>query len=296
MKHNTIRPSQDELTILEKRLAGHGSVSLGHEKSLNSIFKTHLASGGSRRRALIALSTGKRLGLPDTVRFPIATAVELLHQASLIHDDVQDQDRLRRGQHAVWQIAGTSTAICLGDDLIASAFEELASIPSPFDVHLPRLILMLSDGISAMAAGQTLDCQWMQETSITIEAYEKIVRHKSGPLLGLPVAMCSVLVGCTDSIVNKTLDAASSIGIAYQLADDLVDRNQDYGKRLNGYWVIAQQTEPDQDSETMLRERFIWHLDQARQTAEKLPTLCLIAIEELITALYSKYPSLQEAA
>ena len=296
MTHDTTRPSQDELTTLESRLAAYGAAAVGSEISLNATFQTHLASGGSRTRALLALSAGKRLGLPDSVRFPIATAVELLHQASLIHDDIQDQDTLRRGQHAVWQFAGTSAAICLGDDLIASAFEELALIPAPYHSHLARLIVMLSRGVSVMAAGQTLDCQWTRETPTTIEAYEQIVRHKSGPLLGLPIAMILAVADGTDHDVTQILAAASSIGVAYQLADDLLDRDEDHEERLNGYWVIARHAEPGQDPETLLRQRFEWHLDQARQIASKLPEVCILAFEALIAALHAKYPSLQQVA
>lgn len=296
MTQYATRPSQDERQQLETRLARYGAQAVGSETSLNQTFQTHLASGGSRTRALLALSAGECIGLPDTVRFPIATAIELLHQASLIHDDIQDQDAMRRGQHAVWQFAGTSAAICLGDDLIAAAFEELALIPEPYNVHLPRLVVMLSRGVSVMAAGQTLDCQWTQETPTTLDSYEQIVRHKSGPLLGLPVAMVLAVSDGTDHDVTQILAAASSIGVAYQLADDLLDRDEDQDERLNGYWVIARHAEPGADVEALLRERFEWHLEQARSIASRLPEVCVIAFEALIAALHAKYPSLQEVA
>jgi len=296
MTHDAKQPFQNELEILEARLAAYGAVAVGSEVSLNTVFQKHLASGGSRTRAQLALSAGQRLHLPDSVRFPIATAVELLHQASLIHDDIQDQDTLRRGQHAVWQFAGTSAAICLGDDLIAAAFEELALIPAPYNAHLARLIVMLSRGVSVMAAGQTLDCQWTKNTATSFDAYEQIVRHKSGPLLGLPVAMVLAVADGTDHDVTQILAAASSIGVAYQLADDLMDRDEDHEERLNGYWVIARHAEPGVDPEVLLRQRFDWHLERAREIASKLPEVCVVAFDALIDALHAKYPTLQKVA
>jgi geranylgeranyl diphosphate synthase type II len=296
MTHNATQPSRDELITLESRLAAYGAAAVGSETSLNTTFQTHLSSGGSRTRALLALSAGERLGLPDNVRFPIATAVELLHQASLIHDDIQDQDTMRRGHHAVWQFAGSSAAICLGDDLIASAFEELALIPAPYDTHLARLIVMMSRGVSVMAAGQTLDCQWTHTTPTSLDTYEQIVRHKSGPLLGLPIAMTLAVADGTDHEVTQILSAASSIGVAYQLADDLLDRDDDHDARLNGYWVIARHADAGDDIETLLRHRFDWHLEHARHIASKLPQVCIQAFEALIAALHAKYPSLQQVA
>lgn len=296
MNHDATRPFRNESDILEARLAAYGAAAVTSEASLNSIFRKHLASGGSRTRAQLALSAGQRLSLPDSVRFPIATAVELLHQASLIHDDIQDQDTLRRGQRAVWQFAGTASAICLGDDLIAAAFQELALIPAPYNAHLARLVVMLSRGVSVMAAGQTLDGQWIKGTATSIDAYEQIVRHKSGPLLGLPVAMVLAVADGTDHDVTQILAAASSIGVAYQLADDLMDRDEDNNERLNGYWVIAQYADSGIDPEILVRQRFDLHLEYAKQIASKLPEVCVLAFDSLITALHAKYPALQKVA
>ena len=169
---------QSDLAELEERLKQYGSKPIKEEISLNQLFIDHLASGGSRTRAVLALAAGHSQSLEKVSRLSIATSVELLHQASLIHDDVQDEDSTRRGQAAVWTVAGKSSAICLGDDLIGAAFEELAQLPPHQIHHLPRLVTMLSRGISVMAAGQTIDCQWTPESRISFEDYEQIVRHK----------------------------------------------------------------------------------------------------------------------
>lgn len=285
-----------DLQTVEQRLFNYGAKAVASEISLNQLFINHLTSGGSRTRASLALAAGQTLDLPAPAAIAVATAVELLHQASLIHDDLQDNDATRRGQAAVWRVAGSSSAICLGDDLIGGAFQELAMIPESHIHHLPRLVTMLSKGISVMAAGQTLDCQWSPESEIGIEEYEEIVRHKSGPLLGLPIALILVLAGGSDDEVTQILGGASSIGIAYQLADDLLDRDDDRGHRLNGYWVLSERLPHGADPEEMLRARFEYHLEHARHSVRNLPAYCPQAFDLLIDALYQKYPALREAA
>jgi len=287
---------QQDLRIMEQRLKVYGAKPIQAETSLNTLFKNHLSSGGSRTRAMLAVAAGRATNLPDEARFAIATSIELLHQASLIHDDIQDKDTLRRGQAAVWSIAGESSAICLGDELIGAAYEELSKLPVPYIQQLPRLIVMLSKGISLMAAGQTLDCQWTPATKISFHDYEMIVRHKSGPLLGLPIAMILALAGGTDEHIEQVLAGASSIGVAYQLADDLSDKVEDHNFRLNGYWVLAEEITDDSDPECELRKQFDWHLNNARECVQNLPPYCIQAFEVLIQALHQKYPSFRDAA
>ena len=287
---------QDDLIELEKKLRGYGSNSVRDEISLNQLFVDHLASGGSRTRAMLALAAGHSQTLDQAARLSIATSVELLHQASLIHDDVQDEDAMRRGKAAVWTVAGKASAICLGDDLIGAAFEELALLPKTHIHQLPRLVTMVSRGISVMAAGQTIDCQWTPNSHTTLGDYEQIVRHKSGPLLGLPIAMVLALTNGSDKQIMRVLAGASSIGVAYQLADDLCDQVEDYNQRLNGYWVLAQQITDGSDPEVALRQRFDWHLEHARENVKSLPRFCIDAFEVLIQALHTKYPTFRAAA
>lgn len=286
----------NDLKTLEEQLQQVGADPVINEVSLNQLFHMHLQSGGSRIRAILGLAAGSAAGLPDDARFPIAMSVELLHQASLVHDDIQDQDSIRRGQPAVWQRAGQPAAICLGDDLISCAFEQLASLPAEYLGNLPRLVQLLSRGIGTMAAGQALDCKWRPGVNTTLHEYEKIVRHKSGPLLGLPVAMVLVLSNGSDDEVSKVLQGASSIGMAYQLADDWLDREEDQGTRLNGYWVIRERGCDHLEAQRELKNLIEAHLDEAKQSVNGLPNYCVSAFNELNDALQQKYTALSAAA
>ena len=287
-----------DLKILEQRLCQYGSVAVQAETSLNQLFQNHLAAGGSRTRAILALAAGHAVNLPDEVRYILATSIELLHQASLIHDDIQDRDTLRRGQASVWTVAGESSAICLGDDLIGAAFQELAKLPHEYSQKLPDLINLLSAAISRMAAGQTLDCQWQMGSPMTFSQYEQIVQHKSGPLLGLPIAMVMTIKdqNAVAEDINRVMTGACCMSVAYQLADDLSDRFEDQGARLNGYWVLASQATEEINVEQALRQEFERQLLNARQCVCDLPSFCTEAFEVLIEALHQKYPSFRVAA
>ena len=119
---------------------------------------------------------------------------------------------------------------------------------------------------------------------------------KSGPLLGLPIAMVLALANGSDEQVIRVLAGASSIGVAYQLADDLCDQVEDYNQRLNGYWVLAEKITDSSDPEVALRQRFDWHLGHARRSVKSLPQFCIDAFEVLIQALHEKYPTFRAAA
>ena len=108
--------------------------------------------------------------------------------------------------------------------------------------------------------------------------------------------MTLLVNGGTDDQVTNILSGASSIGIAYQLADDLNDREDDYGQRLNGYWVIQENSGDQIDIESELRARFEWHLTNARESVANLSDVPAEAFEVLIEALHHKYPTFRKAA
>ena len=84
----------------------------------------HLGAGGARIRALVCLHAGQKLGLPDETSVVLATSCELLHNASLVQDDVFDQQTMRRGVQSAWKRFGDTVAICAGDLMLAGAFAE----------------------------------------------------------------------------------------------------------------------------------------------------------------------------
>ena len=115
----------------------------------------HLGAGGQRVRALLALDAGVTLGIPDVDAVTIAATVELLHNASLIHDDLQDRSAQRRGAPTVQSAFGAGIALCAGDLLLSGAYGVLAGYSAT--ASLPRLLALTHSATADAAQGQSAD-------------------------------------------------------------------------------------------------------------------------------------------
>ena len=180
----------------------------------------HLGSGGGRVRANLALGSAAAINLPPETTRAISAACELLHNASLVHDDLQDEDAWRRGQLAVWKKYGADTAICLGDMMVSAAYAAIASAPTE---SLAKLISHMHQRVSDVISGQHDD---LQAQYSTVERYNDVARMKSGPLLGLPVELC-LIAGNASEHVDAARRASDAIAIAYQTTDDISDVDRD---------------------------------------------------------------------
>lgn len=183
----------------------------------------HLTAGGSRVRARLALVTADALQLDHDTSVAISSACEILHNASLLHDDLQDGDATRRGTEAVWKKFGKNAAICTGDLFISAAYAALAFCTTP---KLSRLITHMHLNTEAVILGQQAD---LEAKDYTYDGYADIAKMKSGPLLGLPVELCLLAAGHEEA-VTIARRASYEIAIAYQVADDIHDMDSDMAK------------------------------------------------------------------
>ena len=182
--------------------------------------KYHLQTGGMRFRAALAVITGKLLKLDSSICLHVAACCELIHNASLVHDDLQDRDLLRRGKPTVWARFGEATAINLGDHFISSAFEILSN--APIDGTLKcNGIYELSKTIKQAVAGQTREIETRANIELKMFDYESTARAKTGSLISLPVKLILILSGKKN--FAEQLQSIYECGIAYQIQDDLSD-------------------------------------------------------------------------
>ncbi len=281
--------SKDELSKIETSLRAYGAGPLVNEISLSDALNYHLKSGGKRTRAKLALKCGKLANLSIESRNAIAVSCELLHQASLLHDDLMDSDKLRRSSEAIWSLYGMPTAVCLGDDLIASAFAEISKINFPDSIHLPTLIKQMHSAVSQTAAGQKLDCAWGENDLTTIEEYERIVSYKTGPLLSLPLELTMILKNEKTQMFKHLKKVTSAFGIAYQLLDDFEDRVADQFSQLNGYWVFMKITRNNDSSAKMLIDRYRWHKETIEKSLINLPNYCHETMTDFLSILGHKH-------
>ncbi len=180
----------------------------------------HLGTGGKRLRARLALAACEALGGRAEDAVDWAAAVELLHNASLIHDDIQDGDRTRRGQPALWAKYGAAQAINTGDLLLMLPFRALGRYPVEAQASLTQI---LAEYAESTVRGQIRELQLTASPSRGWSDYFEAVAGKTGTLFALPVRGAAELAGLMPTDASGVASVLSSIGVLYQLQDDLLD-------------------------------------------------------------------------
>ena len=232
----------------------------------------HLMSGGQRIRARLATHACSALALSAEDTVSIAAVAELVHNASLVHDDLQDRDRTRHGIDSVWVVFGDSVAICAGDLLLSAAYCAVGGIRR---THLlPTLISLVHSRVSDASIGQCTDLKKEQPQEITLEVYEHVAALKSGALLSLPIELALVAAGQSQAL-PAARKAANSFAIGYQIFDDLNDAEKDASRSnmqpaINALAVITA-TSLDGNPIAHARKLAIKHLGNAAEWSLLLP-------------------------
>lgn len=184
----------------------------------------HLRTPGLHVRSQIALHAADCLGVDAPSALALATCCELLHNASLIHDDLQDRDQLRRGVQAVWSLFGADVALCAGDLLLSGAYAALTDVTDV--AALPQLMAQTHLAVAQTICGQVSAALPPHQNSDGIAIYEAMAAAKSGPLLTLPFALVFSYCRRPDA-ADVAARAVRAFAIAYQIADDLEDIDAD---------------------------------------------------------------------
>jgi geranylgeranyl diphosphate synthase type I len=177
---------------------------------------------GKRLRPAVCLMTCEALGGEVRQALPLASALELVHNFSLVHDDVQDRDRRRHGRDTVWAIWGEAQAINAGDALLAVAHRALASAS---EAGMPAAAAVLAMGVLAertleMVEGQVMDIDFESRTDVTREEYLAMVSRKTGALFDAAFALGAIGAGAPQQSIEALGRCGRSLGIAFQVRDD----------------------------------------------------------------------------
>ncbi|ADJ28001.1 (2E,6E)-farnesyl diphosphate synthase [Nitrosococcus watsonii] len=201
-------------------------------KRLHEAMRYAVLGGGKRLRPLLTYSAGMAVGVAEAALDAPASAVELIHAYSLVHDDLpsMDNDDLRRGQPTCHKAFGETTALLAGDALQALAFRILAepasTIPAENQINMLKLLAEAA-GSRGMAGGQAIDLDSVG-IQLTLSEMETMHRLKTGALI-----RASVLLGawCQPAITQDTIEKldhfAQCIGLAFQIQDDVLDVESD---------------------------------------------------------------------
>jgi geranylgeranyl diphosphate synthase type I len=175
--------------------------------------------GGKGVRQALAVLSAEAVGAPSSVGVPGAVAVELVHNFSLIHDDVIDEDAERRHRSTVWALFGIGRAVIVGDALLALAQQVvLDTAPAAGGARAARCI---ADATAAMIAGQALDMAFESVPSV-VAGCLAMEAGKTGALLGCASAIGAVLAGASEATVASLDSYGMQLGLAFQAVDDLL--------------------------------------------------------------------------
>ena len=252
--------------------------------------------GGKRLRPFLVYATGQMFGVSLSTLDAPAAAVECIHAYSLMHDDLpaMDDDDLRRGLPTCHVKFGEANAILAGDALQTLAFSIISDAPMPEVADRDR-IAMISElaqasGIAGMCGGQALDLA-AEGLQVELEALEKIHRHKTGALIRAAVRLGALSAGDQGRNVLPILDKyAESIGLAFQVQDDILDVVGDtatLGKRQGADQQLGKSTYPALLGLEQAQNKARDLIENARQSlsllaAQSLDTSALEALADYI--------------
>ncbi|GIS61226.1 MAG: farnesyl-diphosphate synthase [Planctomycetaceae bacterium] len=196
-----------------------------------------LMAGGKRLRPILVLLAAEACGADPRDAMPAACAVEMVHTYSLIHDDLpaMDDDDLRRGQPTSHVAFGEAMAILAGDALLTRAFEILAAdLPDPVVAAECCRVLASAGGSDGMVGGQVADLAATNTSPESVDDPLQVLgdihRRKTGRLLAASLELGAVVAGAEKQVRESLLDYGQQVGLAFQVADDLLDVEGDINR------------------------------------------------------------------
>jgi geranylgeranyl diphosphate synthase type I len=199
-------------------------------EDLYDIQRQFLEGGGKRWRPTLSMLVHASLGGSAETVLPFAAGVELVHNFSLIHDDIEDGDRSRRGKPTLWVLHGEAKAINIGDNMLNKAYEATTNL---YDRGVSAektlwCIRILCKAAVILSEGQAMEMNFLERWDVTEEEYIEMVWRKTGVLVSSAVAGGAYLADAEDSIVEAMMDYGRLIGPAFQIIDDVLNLSGDY--------------------------------------------------------------------
>mmetsp|Transcript_15300 Transcript_15300/g.22520 ORF Transcript_15300/g.22520 Transcript_15300/m.22520 type:complete len:352 (-) Transcript_15300:35-1090(-) len=235
-----------------------------------------LMAGGKRIRPVLCIAACEMFGGTEEMAMPCAVALEMIHTMSLIHDDLPSMDNndMRRGKATNHVIYGEDVAILAGDALLSTSFEHVARETKGVDAErVLDVVVRLGKSVGAvgLAGGQVMDLECEGKSGVTLEELTWIHTHKTAALLQVAVASGAILGGATPEEVEACETFALDIGLAFQVADDILDvtaSTEDLGKTAG----------KDEDTDKTTYPKLMG-LDGSRKEAERLINEAKAALE-----------------
>ena len=207
-------PVEDNLKFVEERVraAAHVEMAL-----LASMIDHVLARGGKRIRPAMTLLAGHLFNYDLERLLPMATGVELLHNGTLVHDDIVDSSSIRRGRPTAGTVWNTGAALLLGDYLLANAAEQVSRTENT------RVMRLFAETLMTICKGELSQAQTLNQPSIRREDYYRRIAHKTASLFSMASESGAVLAGAPEDAVQALRQYGHDFGMAFQVVDDILD-------------------------------------------------------------------------
>lgn len=193
-----------------------------------------LGIGGKRARPVLCLMGNELFDSIKPSAWDVATAIELFHNFTLIHDDIMDQAPLRRGVATVHTKFGTNTAILAGDVVMIMAYENLRKVDPQI---LPQILTIFNKTGLEVSEGQQLDMDFEKRDLVHMDEYVHMITLKTSVLLAASLSMGACIGGAGEGNTQHLYEFGKNLGIAFQIQDDYLDAFGDpakFGKQVGG--------------------------------------------------------------
>ena len=279
---------EEKLILVEEKIKSRLSSKV---ELVDEMTKYHLNTGGKKLRALLTLGSAKLCGYSKGGRdINLAACVELIHAATLMHDDVIDKGQIRRGKKTLNSIWGNQSSILVGDYLLSRCFEMMVE-----DGNL-EILKLLSSTSAEISQGEVLQLQHKSEIDILEETYLKIISAKTASLFAAATKVGPILANQESKIKDALEFYGKNLGLTFQIADDTLDYNSELkilGKKIGNDFYEGKITLPiillyqksEFNEKKKLKELF---LKQNRSENEFKKVLSLIKKYSIISDCYEK--------
>jgi geranylgeranyl diphosphate synthase, type II len=239
------------------------SVKTDFPASLKEPIFYFLEAPGKKIRPLLTLLSCRAVGGELVQAMPAALGVELFHDFTLIHDDIMDQDDLRRGRFTVHKKWGQDAAILVGDLLIGLAYEKMLQSEKR---HLPRVLNLFNEALIKVCEGQALDKEFESRSQVSLAEYLDMINKKTAWLFKLSCQLGAILGGASPAEITTMENFGNSLGIGFQIQDDWLDyagEEDTLGKKVGSDLKL--------DKKTYVTLKYQEVLAESRETTKKYP-------------------------